>query len=432
MMRLFVIAGLISLFFAFSLPLSGQHSGKMNIKAGESNYGAVSFDLINNLIIVPVRINGSDPLHFILDTGVKNTLITQLYASDTLHIKDATKVEIRGHGAGEPLQAYRTKNNTLEIGGVRGEGFEVSILFYDIFNLSKQLGRKVHGIIGFDVFKNFVVSINYQAEKIKFFRSDDFDKWWVDWFYQEHPIEIYNKKPYIKMRVKMHEDSPLVPVNMLMDTGSSETLWLFENSSDSLDIPERKRKLYIGRGLNGNVLGWRSRIYKAFVGDNGMNNPIVAFPDSGSIRYAALRKSRNGTVGADILHRFNVIFDYGNEKIYLRRNANYYKPFRHNTTGLVLKAEVPGLPVYEVSYVRDSSNAYREGIREGDQVVQVNEKQVVEYSLEEINKVLNSFNPGERLSIWVLRNGVRKRFRFRAEDIIGDYRREKKRFRLFR
>ena len=38
----------------------------------------VDFKLISNLIIIPVSINGSDTMNFILDTGVKDPIITKL------------------------------------------------------------------------------------------------------------------------------------------------------------------------------------------------------------------------------------------------------------------------------------------------------------------------------------------------------------------
>ena len=44
--------------------------------SGNRTWTRIPFQLHSNLIIVPVRINESDTLYFILDTGVSNTIIT--------------------------------------------------------------------------------------------------------------------------------------------------------------------------------------------------------------------------------------------------------------------------------------------------------------------------------------------------------------------
>ena len=44
--------------------------------AGNRQWTRIPFQLHSNLIIIPVQINGSDTLRFILDTGVSSTIIT--------------------------------------------------------------------------------------------------------------------------------------------------------------------------------------------------------------------------------------------------------------------------------------------------------------------------------------------------------------------
>ena len=47
----------------------------------------VHFKLENNLIIIPVQINNSSTLNFILDTGLKNTIITELNKIESIKEK---------------------------------------------------------------------------------------------------------------------------------------------------------------------------------------------------------------------------------------------------------------------------------------------------------------------------------------------------------
>src|SRR5690606_1669549 len=61
------------------------------------------FKLVHNLIIIPVQINDSQPLNFILDSGVKNTLITRLNYSDSLSLNEAGRISIQGLGSGHEM-----------------------------------------------------------------------------------------------------------------------------------------------------------------------------------------------------------------------------------------------------------------------------------------------------------------------------------------
>jgi phosphoribosyl 1,2-cyclic phosphodiesterase len=55
----------------------------------------VSFQLINNLIVIPVAINGKK-ISFILDTGVHKTVIFNLSKNDSFGLLNREKIILRG------------------------------------------------------------------------------------------------------------------------------------------------------------------------------------------------------------------------------------------------------------------------------------------------------------------------------------------------
>ena len=59
----------------------------------------IPFKLVNNLPIVQIEINGT-PLSFILDTGVKSTILFSLEEADSLQLRNTTPVMLQGLGAG--------------------------------------------------------------------------------------------------------------------------------------------------------------------------------------------------------------------------------------------------------------------------------------------------------------------------------------------
>jgi hypothetical protein len=108
----------------------------------------IPFELINNLVIIKVRINDSNPLKLILDTGVGNILITSLRTRDEIILNSSRTVYLSGLGEGEAVEAFYSEENSLDIGNVKGRNVEVLFLKKDIFQLSSFMGTYVHGLIG--------------------------------------------------------------------------------------------------------------------------------------------------------------------------------------------------------------------------------------------------------------------------------------------
>ena len=124
------------------------------------------FKLINNLIIIPLSVNGSDTLRFILDTGVNKTIITNLQFNGQLALNQYKEINLSGLGGGEPIPAVISEGNKISMFNIVGKNQQVYVLLQDIFHLSESLGLKVHGLIGFSVFKDFVVEIDYANQKL--------------------------------------------------------------------------------------------------------------------------------------------------------------------------------------------------------------------------------------------------------------------------
>ena len=92
----------------------------------------VSFQLINNLIVIPVAINGQK-LSFILDTGVNKTIIFNLSKNDSIDLLNTKKIMLRGLGGGEPVAAILSKNNKMRVKGLIAYNESIYVIFKDFF-----------------------------------------------------------------------------------------------------------------------------------------------------------------------------------------------------------------------------------------------------------------------------------------------------------
>ncbi len=404
----------------------------------------INFEFTSNLIIIPIEINGV-ALSFVLDTGVSKPILFNLTDRDSLDLKNTETFYLHGLGADGKIEALKSSNNSFKIGDAVSKDQDLYVVFDNSINFTPRLGVLVHGIIGYDVFKDFVVEINYNSKYIKLHKPNSFEpKTSKRW--KTIPIEVYSKKPYIESKVTLNNDEKLV--KLLVDTGSSDALWLFENE----DLAPNEDLFfidYLGKGLSGSVYGKRSKIKKFQLFDFELSNVNVAFPDSSSIDLSKIYKGRRGSLGGEILKRFNLFFDYSNNRLHLRKNSFFKDPFTCNNSGIVLehngtmfvkeRIRVPSgdklnpnnnnaiqidfsinhrmvlKPIYEIVELRKSSNAYAAGIRVGDILISVNNKEAYDLKLPEINEIFHG-KTGKNVKLKVGRNGETITYKFKLDN----------------
>jgi hypothetical protein len=373
------------------------------------------FELINNLIVIPVTLNGMLPLKFILDTGVRNTILTDKALSDLLCLEYPRKYAMGSPGALKSVEAYVTNNVSLEMAGVQGYGLSMLVLKEDYLELSNYMGNAVHGILGYDLFSRFIIKVNYKKRIVTIIMPEAFE---ARRNYQKIPIRIEDTKPYITATVIQNQETE-IPLKLLIDTGASHALMLESTSDNRIKVPTSFVSSTIGRGLGGIIIGKIGRVKKLHVGMFDVHNPVTSFPDPNSY-IDSLKMGKiphNGSIGGELLSRFNVIFDFPNEKIYLKKNAFYKKEFHYNLSGLNVRAIGSKLNTFEIVEVRRGSVADEAGVKEGDVILNVNGKSATSLNLREVNGYLN-LKPGKRVDLEVVRQGQRIKATFKLKDQI--------------
>jgi hypothetical protein len=126
----------------------------------------------------------------------------------------------------------------------------------------------------------------------------------------------------------------MTSVKMLLDTGGSDALWLFEESHEKIKTPLRHYNDILGEGLSGTIYGNRARIPKMTLGSFEVLQPTVSFLDSISTLEARKFETRNGSIGSNILKRFKLWIDYPNKNLMLKKCAALSGGFEYNMSGL--------------------------------------------------------------------------------------------------
>ncbi|MCG6190756.1 aspartyl protease family protein [Maribellus maritimus] len=362
----------------------------------------VKFKSASNLIIIPVNINDSDTLNFILDTGVRHPIITELPFVNKLNLNYMMPIQIKGLGEGEELTAYRSGNNSLSIDGLTARNQEVQMIIDENFQISHMLGIPVHGLIGFNLFKDYVVEIDYLNEQITLNRPEYYK-------YRDRrkdivlPLMFDGNKPFVRTSI-VTDELKEVPVKLLVDTGASDAIWLSEKSDSRIGLPQNHIETFLGRGLNGDLYGVKGRIDGIWVGPLVLPKPIVAFPNSELIDQLISSNDRNGTIGAEILRRFRVTIDYRNSRLTLRPTHKVKDDFNYNMSGMEIINPMPGLPIFTITNIRENSPAFYAGLKENDQILSINSSNHQSLELNDINLLLQS-RENKKIKVKVLRDG---------------------------
>ncbi len=149
------------------------------------------FEFRKDMIFVPVRLNGSEPLSFVLDTGSTRMLVDRTLAN-SLGLRRSGQGSMQGAGAGRiPIEFVQNVDNGLP--GLESTGYEFSTA--DLQPLRGSLGVEIDGILGYEFFSRFVVTIDYESRILTLTLPKAFH---ADRSKQSLPIEIRDKWAFVK------------------------------------------------------------------------------------------------------------------------------------------------------------------------------------------------------------------------------------------
>lgn len=409
----------------------------------------IKFKLINNLIFVPMVVNGVE-LNFLLDSGVAETLLFSLENKD-VDFKNIEKITFKGLGETVSIEALKSIKNKVQIGKYfRDESHTIFLVLDEEFNISQDVGIPVNGIIGYYFFKNHPVEINYTKKTITVYKDKSkFPK--KNARFSEFPMSIELNKPYMNADVEMKHDKQ--NSKLLLDLGNTDSVWLFPALIKDFMYNRPNIDDFLGRGFSGDIYGKRSRINSLSFGKFKLNKPIASMPDEFSIQHLKLVKDRKGSIGSEILRRFTVIFDYKDGRIYFKSNRNLNDPFLIDGSGLEVKQD--GLlwekeqvqvqtaktsrptneinvinnspdsfqykftlkPKFLVSGTRKDSPAQKAGIMKNDELITIDKKDAKDLTLNKINQILKT-EVQRKIYLEIKRKGVPMRFELTLEDPI--------------
>ncbi len=369
----------------------------------------IPIEVRNNLAVVPVSINERGPFYFILDTGVRTTILTEPMLAHLLDLDFDDFIYIYGLGGEGIVQAALSTGVDIRLPGIRGKNMNMLIIPEDLLKFSEVFGFPVYGILGYDFFKAFPVEINYANSRMRVYRDADYR---IGRRSHEIPMQLVNGKPYVEATlVGNHGDT--LTTNLLLDLGASHPVYL---NRSYISMSDKTLTSFLGKGISGNLMGEVGRVDQFIIGDIEINDPLVFYPDAEFLVFYDQEIDWEGLIGGAIINRFNIIIDYQSEKIVLQPGRNFSKPFSSGLSGIEIVARGNYLDQFIIHYVRPGSVSYEAGILPGDQIVQINQLRQHELNMEDILDII-TMREGYPVLMVIKRGDIyhRKQFRLRED-----------------
>ncbi len=346
--------------------------------AGGATQTTFPFHLYNNHIYADAWVNGHGPLTFIFDTGGENILVPATAKALGIDVHGA----MPGGGVGNKTADYGlAKVAALRIGNVTFHDQLVGVLDFAIDDVE---GVNIQGMAGFELFKRFVTRIDYGKHTITLIEPSHFD-----------PKDAGTSIPFV-----FNGDNPEVegsfegiPAKFDIDTGARDALTLTAPFAQAHDLRATHPKgvdAVGGWGVGGASRGYVTRGREVTIGPVKIPDVVTSFSTQkkGAFSSAAFQ----GNVGAGLLKRFVVTFDYPHHMMYLKSLPGPVADLdTYDRSGMWINQAAGGMQVMDVTANGPAAQA---GIRAGDVITEVNGKPATSIHVYELRRMLRDEAPG--------------------------------------
>jgi hypothetical protein len=359
------------------------------------------FRLLNDHIYIDATVDGKGPFTFIVDTGGHTLLSPHVVSS--LKLNAAGKAASSGAGEKTATTAF-AKVREIAFGGVRMH--DQTAFVTPVYDAAIE-GIPVDGMVGFEVFRRFGVTIDYGKRTITFYDPRTFTPSDAG---VEIPFKFYDHLPDVEGRVAGF------PARFDIDTGSRSELDLTSPFVRRARLREKyphAESAITGWGVGGAVRSTVIRLPELRLGDVTVRDVVGELSDAtfGSFSDA----NYEGNIGSALLKRFVVTFDYARARMYLK--AIVPEPSDVGTfdkSGMWLNAESAG---YVVTSLDERSPAGEAGLAAGDVIMAIDGRAAQMRKLSDARATLRDLPAGTVVRVDFKRGAARKTADIKLRDL---------------
>lgn len=334
------------------------------------NSAELPFEDYGGHLYLQGKINGDATQDLILDSGAADLFVSDSKAKALKLSPQSAKIPNLSWSLGGVTLQDR---NSAVLSKTEGEGLE------------QYFGRRMSGIIGYELFEQLVVEIDFQRHTLRVHRPKTYQ---YSGNGRRIPLLIEDNRPYINATITPY-GYPARASKLMVDLGSNAALSLtagcgFEQKLIAAAPRTLRRNLATIKGSNEIVLG---RVQTVQFGAIQIQQPTAIF---GKTEATEDCDRLNGKIGYQILRRFKVILDYPHRQLILETPQAAQPPTDdYDLSGLWLAASGPQLNRYKVGAVTKNTPAQRAGVQIGDEMISINNRAVSEMTLVQVRQTLS-------------------------------------------
>ena len=279
------------------------HANKTNVSITAEAGKAVSiapFNLINGMVVVKASVDGVWG-NFILDTGSPGIVINSKNHNTS---PDFTATGVGGELEVSEIFINHFKWGIIEKGGLTGFALDIS-------HLEKATGRKLIGLIGFEILQHYEVLFDYPNKVVKIYDG-------------KNAKEIRHHSPNIEVKFEMNGHVPTIPVKV-----GNRKAYLGLDSGAEVNLIDQSffkhlNKSFLSKPNKEKVVGLDQKEQEV-VGAL-LNNPTIKGCSLPSMKFLFMDLSDlngqfeyrfDGLVGFPFFQQHAVAINYHEKKIYI-------------------------------------------------------------------------------------------------------------------
>ncbi len=322
---------------------------------------------LGNYLIVEAKWDRHGPYHFLIDTGSTVTQVTpelaNRYPGPTLPSRTTPQVPVKSAEGETALLAPATLKR-LELGDALFEN--VPVLVYDCAALSAHLGIKIDGILGFPLFRETILTLDYPRSRVLLMPT------------LNAPHQPGTTVPFDNKNKK-----PLIPIHLgntsfiaLIDSGRDAALRLNPVGLNP-QFAEAARPGGLIATLTGDSEQQVGRLAETLtIGNYAVSRPLVEVTDELS------------SLGGGVLRHFTITFNQERNRVTFYREAPEPVTFGAiRSVGLSFSKT----PVYwRIAGIVRGSPTENAGVQPGDLVTRINGEAVSKWDFSRYEQLLAS------------------------------------------
>ncbi|MNQ05060.1 hypothetical protein D3C85_177880 [compost metagenome] len=329
---------------------------KVDRHAQVKEVASLPFEIIENGIAIKIKLNKADREFLMLfDTGADGMALNpdSAYKAGVVVTKSKSASVVGGS-----QQVQYSADNTIYIGDqvLKNQGL---VIFpkHGVYD----------GLFGANLLRNFITSVNFDTMTIDLYNFGNFKYWGKA---KPFVFDYKSGLPVVKMNLTF-EDKKTVEGSFTFDTGAGYDLIAYGpfNHKNNLEASLKTEYTSVNYSLGKQTKIVGGAIPNVAINGNNFPNVTIALQE-----YDEANKNwafADGSLGIDLIKRFNFTINLLDKTVYLEPNKNFKKATSFYLSGLILDFDENQNLL--VKRIIDQENEDLKKVKEGAKVTQIND-----------------------------------------------------------